>query len=155
MSAPLQWRIAIRDSGLDPTAKYVALTLETYMNGKGAAWPSRATLAANTGRSISTIDRALLRIEQAGYLKVKRSRGRGSNRYRAVIPNSRTRAAVAEELTAALVLTQRLHQCVSNSRTHAARSSKEAAIELGESDHLRDQNLALAHGWLQMHPARP
>jgi hypothetical protein len=96
----LEWRIAVRDSSLDATAKHVALTIDTWMNRRGIAWPSRGSLAAGTGRSTKTVDRALARLELAGFLVVARSTGRRSNLYCAAIPNSAPGDAVELSPTA-------------------------------------------------------
>ena len=83
MNDRLAWRVAVRDSGLDATAKHVALTLDTYMDRRGVAWPSKASLARDTGYTIRAVDRASNRLEQAGILVVARSRGHRSNLYSA------------------------------------------------------------------------
>jgi hypothetical protein len=83
----LAWRIALRSSDLKATSKHVALTLDTYMDATGLAWPSRATLAKATGRSIKQVDRALHELECSGFLVVERSSGRNANRYHATLPN--------------------------------------------------------------------
>jgi hypothetical protein len=67
------WRDAIRDSELDATTKLVAYTLSTYANGRGSAYPSRATIAAGAGislRNLRPVDAALDRLEAAGFLQV-------------------------------------------------------------------------------------
>jgi DNA-binding transcriptional regulator YhcF (GntR family) len=153
----LAWRIAIRESDLDAIAKHVALTLDTYMNRRGLAWPARATLAAGTGRAVSTVDRALTRLEQAGFLVAARSRGRRSNLYCASLPNSSAEETVADALTAALTSsTASLGR--SNSPPSAALSRKEA-VRSRTPDRSRDQintnvdpaALELAHRWIADH----
>jgi hypothetical protein len=154
----LAWRTAIRDSDLDPTAKHVALTLDTYMNRHGIAWPSRASLATGTGRTVSTIDRALRRLEHTGFLVVARSRGKRSNLYSASLPNSITRDTVAGDLTAALKGPTASPER-SNSISGASLSRKEAVIRSRPTDRSRDQEkiepdpiaLELAHRWLANH----
>lgn len=83
---PTLWRTAIRDSELDSTAKLVAHTLSTYMNGAGECWPSKSTLALGAGKSKRTIDGAIERLASAGFLVISQSRGRSSNRYSASLP---------------------------------------------------------------------
>jgi hypothetical protein len=123
-SRPLVWRKAVRDGeDLDRTALLVAHTLSTYLNGEGAARPSRELLAKGSRSSIDTVDRALRRLEAAGYLEVERTLGGGygddkhTNTYRVKLPgtasqdrrdewpadagHSRTGAAVEEGVTAA------------------------------------------------------
>jgi hypothetical protein len=96
VTSRLAWRIAVRESELDANAKAVALVLDTYMDGRGFAWPSRKTIAQSSSLHIDTVDRALRRIEKAGLLLVVRSPGRASNRYQATIPNSPVGAAVGD-----------------------------------------------------------
>ena len=82
------WRDAVRDSGLDKTAKLVAHTLSTYMNGAGTAFPSKATLARGASlKATRAVDTAIKRLEAEGFLAVDRSvGGTSSNLYRALIP---------------------------------------------------------------------
>lgn len=84
-----KWRDALRDSDLDPVAKTVGFTISTYWNGRGlSAFPSKETIAKGAGlRSVRAADRAVLRLERAGFLNVSRSRGRSSNTYTASTPN--------------------------------------------------------------------
>jgi hypothetical protein len=84
---PTVWRDAVRDSDLDTTAKVVAFTLSTYMNGGGWCHPSKATIAR--GASLSApraVNGAVNRLERAGFLEIRHSRGHHANRYRAAIP---------------------------------------------------------------------
>ena len=83
---PILWRDAIRDSDLDSTAKLVAHTLSTYMNGAGVCWPSKSTLAQGAGKSKRTVDGAIERLASAGFLTISQSRGRSSNGYTASNP---------------------------------------------------------------------
>ena len=92
----LDWRITVCESGTSVTARLIGLVLDTFMDGQGFAWPSRATIAARARVDVSTVDRALRQLEAAGLLTVSRSRGRRSNRYLAVFPDSCTGAAVGE-----------------------------------------------------------
>jgi hypothetical protein len=82
-----RWRNAVRDSDLDPTAKLVAHTLATYMNSEGFCYPSKRLLARGCRKGEVTVDRAIKRLERAGFLFVVRSAGRTSNRYQATLPN--------------------------------------------------------------------
>jgi hypothetical protein len=83
----LDWRIAVCRSDLDPTAKYVALVLDTWMDKRGFAWPSVESIAERCGLGERTVRRALRRLEEADLLLTVHSRGRFSNRYRAIRPN--------------------------------------------------------------------
>lgn len=83
----LDWRIAVCESDLDVTAKYVALVLDTFMDKRGFAYPSRETLAERSRLVVRAVQEATNRLEQAGFLIVLRSRGRHSNRYQATHPN--------------------------------------------------------------------
>src|SRR5262245_44913042 len=80
------WRDAVRDSGLDRTAKLVAFVLSTYMNRHGDAYPSQATLAAGASLTDTAVRAPIQRIEAAGFLKVERSKGRTAHGYTAILP---------------------------------------------------------------------
>lgn len=90
LSPLFSWRSAISSpaSDLTPTTRHVALALSLYMSERGdSAWPGLATLVEDTGRSRSTVIRALKELEQAGWLEVRHGGGRGRpNRYRATCP---------------------------------------------------------------------
>jgi hypothetical protein len=94
MSDVRHWRNALRDSELDRTAKLVGFVLSTYMDGRGAAWPAKTTLAevASLGREgqkgNTAVDTAIDRLEGAGLLVVDRRRGRRGFLYTAVIPRA-------------------------------------------------------------------
>jgi hypothetical protein len=85
-SPTIAWRIAVRESDLDTTAKAVAYTLSTYMNGRAVAFPSKETLAAGASVSKRAADRAVERLQLAGFLLVAKTKGRTSNRYAAALP---------------------------------------------------------------------
>lgn len=91
------WWRALRGSTLRPTAWHVALGISTYMTKAGdGAWPSMATIAADTGRSRSTVARAVRELVDAGYLSIESGGGRRadggyvSNRYLATTPSGVT-----------------------------------------------------------------
>jgi hypothetical protein len=88
---PTVWRDAIRDErSLDPMATLVAHTLSTFMNGHGECWPAKETIQEGAKlSSVRTVDRAVLRLEAAGYLTVRRTKGgkASTNRYVAVTPH--------------------------------------------------------------------
>jgi hypothetical protein len=88
MSRQHDWRIAVCESGIDPTARLVALVLDTFMDKRGFAWPSRERIATRAGLSVRAVEQAITRLEDAGLLLVVHSRGRTSNRYQATHPNS-------------------------------------------------------------------
>ena len=98
------WRDAVRDSSLDSMAKLVALVLSTFMSGHGRAWPSRDTLAAGASVCDRTVDAALSRLEQSGFLVVERSKGGNAktNRYQAVLPETANELRRSEWATAKL-----------------------------------------------------
>lgn len=64
---------------------FMALCYHADINGK--CWPSRATLAAEVGVSIDTVDRAMKAIEKAGLVRVTR-RGDTSNVYQLTVSDS-------------------------------------------------------------------
>ena len=72
------------DSSLSSAEKGMAiLLLVKYGNHKyGYAWPSRKTLATDLGVAVSTVTRAIYRLEARGYFAVQQNKGRGhTNRY--------------------------------------------------------------------------
>jgi hypothetical protein len=84
-SPTIVWRIAVRESDLDTTAKAVAYTLSTYMNGRERSPPKRR-FAAGASVSKRAADRAVERLQLAGFLLVAKTKGRTSNRYAAALP---------------------------------------------------------------------
>jgi hypothetical protein len=94
------WRDAVRDSDLDSVAKCVAHTLATWLNGYGTAYPSRETIARGASLSVRSVERALVRLEDAGFLEIERSRGRSSHRYTIVMASTASEIRRSEWLTA-------------------------------------------------------
>lgn len=85
--SPFAYARAIRASDLPPVARHVALTLASYANRSGEAWPSQETLHRGTGWSRRTVNNALNDLEQAGWVSrlVKGHQGRATL-YRLHIP---------------------------------------------------------------------
>jgi DNA-binding transcriptional MocR family regulator len=152
----LAWRVAVRDSSLDATAKHVALTLDIYMNRHGIAWPSRSSLAAGCSCSVKTVARAVARLERAGFVEVKRGHGRRSNLYLGVIPRGDTGVPTTGALVGTLTTAMGTLSPRSGD-TGVPRSRKEVVIKKGKDDRARDQvktgvdpeMVELAHGWLR------
>jgi hypothetical protein len=94
------WRDAVRDSELDSVAKCVAHTLSTWLNGHGTAYPSRETIAKGASLSVRSVERAIVRLEAAGFLEVERSRGRSSHRYAIAMSSTASELRRSEWLTA-------------------------------------------------------
>lgn len=71
------WQRQLRDDPtLDPTARLVGVILSTYMDGAGRAQVSRSTLARGCGLAdVSSVKRAVHRLEAAGLLGVDRVKG--------------------------------------------------------------------------------
>lgn len=71
-------RWVVRSAGaLSGNAVHLYSVLMTYAdNGSKAAFPSRATLAGDMGRSVNTIKRAMAELETFGALKVTRRRSK-------------------------------------------------------------------------------
>ena len=84
---PIVWREAIADSELDATAKLVAHTISTYMNGAGDSFPGKDSIARRASLGKRAVDRAIDRLDAKGYLHVQRSKGRRPNHYWAAVPN--------------------------------------------------------------------
>lgn len=87
-----EWERILRRVKIDATAKYVGLTLATYANRDGSqVHPGRTRLAAVTGKSASTVDRALGQLRQLGLLE-RVTRGSSAGRqgladvYRLALP---------------------------------------------------------------------
>lgn len=162
MNHLLAWRIAVRESELDRVAKLVALTLGIYMNRRGIAWPSKQSLAEGTGYSIRTVDRAIIRLEQAGFLIVTRTAGRRSNRYTSVIHNPVTGDGVKLSTTPSAA-TPTPSRVTFNPVTGDGGSSQEVVIRNRGADRARDQNqnhvdpavVELAHRWIADHRTPP
>lgn len=85
--SPFVYARAIRASDLPSIARHVALTLASYANRSGEAWPSQETLQRGTGWSRRTVNNALNDLELAGWLTrlVKGHQGRATL-YRLHIP---------------------------------------------------------------------
>jgi hypothetical protein len=94
------WRDAIRDSTLDRTSKAVAWCLSTYMDRRGHARPSRTTIANGCSLSDRAVDKALVSLEDAGFLAVARTKGGNSrvNAYAALMPPTANRVRTTEWL---------------------------------------------------------
>jgi DNA-binding PadR family transcriptional regulator len=83
------WREAVCASGLDRTAKLVALVLSVFMNATTCR-DQRAieTIAGAASLSERAVQHALRRVEAAGFLFVEWSKGgpKKTNRYLAILP---------------------------------------------------------------------
>jgi hypothetical protein len=86
------WQRAILNSDLPPPARHVALTLSTYMDGKGgSAFPGAKNLAHDTGQCERGVRGNLGLLVARGWLVVVEHGGlkgeeRRSNRYQAIFP---------------------------------------------------------------------
>lgn len=78
--SPFVYARATRASDLPPIARHVALTLVSYANRSGDAWPSQATLQQGTGWARRTVNNALNDLEASGWLTrvVKGHQGRAT-----------------------------------------------------------------------------
>lgn len=80
------WRNAICDDRtLTSSQKLVALVLSRWMSRTGFTYPSKTTIAESASLSVRTVDAAVDQLEQAGYLRIERSKGHTSWRYNATI----------------------------------------------------------------------
>jgi hypothetical protein len=128
-SIPQVWRDAVRDSSLDSTAKGVAFALTTWMDLRGHAFPSRATLAAGAGYTVKTIDRAVPRLEKAGLLRVIRNSGRSRvNYYIALLPERATESRRLEWERATLATEKGDSEAVNGDRV-SPESGRESGYE--------------------------
>lgn len=83
------WRDAICTSGLSPATRHVALTISQFFGSdRLEARPSRTTLSTMSGFSLRTIDAHTKKLEEAGYLEARRTRGGAltPNTYRGLFP---------------------------------------------------------------------
>lgn len=92
LSPLFTWRSAVasKESRLSPTQRHVALTLSLHMSEKGdSCFPSMARLVDETGLGLSTVRRMMQQLHEAGWLdRQVNASGLGTNRYRAMIPES-------------------------------------------------------------------
>lgn len=73
------WPSRLADPMLTDRARHVGLVLYGFADGDtGECWPSFATLAKLTQKSLDTIKRAIRELEQAGYIALRRGNGRGN-----------------------------------------------------------------------------
>ncbi|WP_409999387.1 helix-turn-helix domain-containing protein [Bradyrhizobium sp. SZCCHNR2028] len=86
----MQWLNAVcHECEVSATAFRVAYVIADHQNRvTGFAWPSRARLAGKIGLSSRSIQRAVVQLEELGWLTVDRQRER-SNRYRMSWPPGR------------------------------------------------------------------
>ncbi len=89
------WTRALRESEIERSDLLVLLDLGTYMNGDGdGAYPSVATIAADTGLAEGSVRRSITKARGAGWLERTRRGGRRgdgsvvSSSYRATIPTA-------------------------------------------------------------------
>lgn len=75
------WRDLVSDSDSSSSAKLVAHTLTTWMNGAGGCWPSLTEIARRTSLDRKTVVSAIRELERRELLVVSRGRGRASSRY--------------------------------------------------------------------------
>ena len=87
----MSW-IAMREVwklNLPPTEKFVLLAIADFSNDKkGIAWPSQSTIAAKTGYSRQTVNRAINRLREKRMIVSSRQSAEGkstSNEYRITI----------------------------------------------------------------------
>jgi len=99
-----EWERALLASDLSPTARHVVLTIAVCMSKDGdGAYPSRTRLAKETGRSVSTVARALAELRDAGYLQIRSGGGRDTqgrrraNTYWATVPVTRVTSVTGDD----------------------------------------------------------
>lgn len=72
---------ALGAPALDPASMLVHVLLADHADAEGRCWPSQRLLAERSGLSLSTVKRALVRLEAAGRItRTKRSGGKGRGR---------------------------------------------------------------------------
>jgi hypothetical protein len=87
------WREHVRDSEFRPTVKLVAYTISTFMDADGWCRVSRPRIAraASLSEGGAAVWNAVTKLERAGLLRVKRSKGgqHTPNEYQAVVSTRR------------------------------------------------------------------
>jgi hypothetical protein len=86
----MKWVQQVSVAKLASGEKVLALALFTYMNTKGACWPSAKTLATHTGHTREWVATNRAGLERAGYLSVNRKAAlasKGSCLHQALIPS--------------------------------------------------------------------
>ena len=102
----LQWlQLLSCDQNLTDTARSVALYIvTTHINGHTEkAWPSHSTIANAMGKSVKTIQRAVSKLELAGWFKVVRGNGVGQSTQYTPTEDSIVAATEAREKTDKIV----------------------------------------------------
>ena len=102
----LQWLQQLScDAGLSDNAKCVALyIITTHLNGQTErAWPSYETIAAATGKSVKTIQRAIRELEATDWFDVWRGNGSGRKTEYRPSASSILRASESREKTDKIV----------------------------------------------------
>lgn len=144
---PHEWRWAIRDAPIDTTAKTVAWALATRMNGAGECWPSKAQIAADTGLGKRTVDRAMRRLELAGFVEVRRGGGRGhSNRYGIKGVTEDPKGCHRRHIKGVTVTPE-----VEKKKKEVRRTPLTAYAAASATLQVDAAMLALAHGWIDTH----
>src|SRR5262245_15819838 len=70
--SPAVWARALRDHGPpDAMMKLCLLTLKSWMNASGYAYPSQKSIAAGASVSEKTVQKALKRAHKAGWIDVE------------------------------------------------------------------------------------
>jgi hypothetical protein len=127
------WRDAVADSDLDSTAKVVAgLAIATHMDRNGYAYPGRQRIARRSSLSIRTVDKAIRRVEAAGFLEVTRVSGGNSktNGYQACLPETANELRRREWDTATLT-TQTANLAALNGELGSPESSESKRKQAG------------------------
>ena len=91
-------RWLLYSSEVSPHAKLTYVTIQSHVNAHATAWPTRSTIAEESGMSDSTVKRAVGELERLGVIEVRRRKlpnGRQtSNVYRVLI----TRPGAVDEM---------------------------------------------------------
>jgi DNA-binding PadR family transcriptional regulator len=133
------WREAVRDSReLDPTAKLVAYTLSLHrsMNANGYARPSRLELATQAAlhESCRALDSAIRRLERAGFLDVRRTRGHARNLYVATLPTAHEERRNGARVTPSTASVERLDSVPRDTQVLSTSSKEEEEHSPQDSD---------------------
>ena len=83
------WERSLRSSDLPPGVKHIGLTLATYVDRRGEAWPAISSLASDASYSERHTSRLLAELARAGWVSTIEHGGHRANTYRLVVPVSR------------------------------------------------------------------
>lgn len=83
------WERSLRSSDLPPGVKHIGLTLATYVDRRGEAWPAISSLARDASYSERHTSRLIAELARAGWVNIIEHGGHRANTYRLATPINR------------------------------------------------------------------